>query len=155
MQILISRSESTPTHPNFKQILYCQVVHQFCPNSLISHESGKANPPPHLILPLYSVLLILLACFSIFLIPEEWSCKILPPFQEEELHWGGISNGGNRIKYSRVLLKQNWQFLSSTGMQMWQAGGWTSFPSLSQVRWNFVNILELLLLYKNKKNILA
>lgn len=99
MQILISCSESSSTHPNFKQIISCQVVHQFCPNSLLSHESGKADPPPHLILPLYSVLLILLACFSIFLMLEEWSCKVLPPFQEEELHWGGISNGRSRIKY--------------------------------------------------------
>lgn len=128
------------------------MVHQFCPNFLLLHETGKADPPPHLIVPLYSVLLIFLACFSIFLMPGEWSCKVLPPFQEEELYWGGISNGGNRVKYSRVFLKQNWQFLSSRKMQMWQAGDWTSFPSLSRVRSEFVKILELLFLYdKNKK----
>lgn len=125
--ISYSENKNTSTHPNFKYIICCQMVHQFCPSSLLSHEIGKADPPPHLILPSYSVLLILLACFSIFLLLGEWSCKVLPPFQEEELHWGGInkgiSNGGNRVKYSRVFLKQNWQFLSSRGMQMGQASG--------------------------------
>lgn len=104
----ISYLEITSTHPNFKSITSCQMLHQFCPSPLLSHQICKADPPSHLILPSYSVLLLLLVCYSIFLMPGEWSCKVLPHFQEEVLHWGGISKWGNRVKYSRVFLQQNW-----------------------------------------------
>lgn len=114
------------------------MLHQFCPSPLLSHQICKADPPPppHLTLPSCSVLLLLLVCYSIFLVPGEWSCKVLPPFQEEVLHWGGISNGENRVKYSRVFLQQNWlsASLPEESKLGRQAVEWVPFPLPSKTK---------------------
>jgi len=79
--LFISYSEITSTYPNFKSIKSCQMLPQFSPSPLLSHQIRKADPPPHLILPSSSLLLLLLVYYSIFLMPGEWNCKVLPPFQ--------------------------------------------------------------------------